>query len=102
MPEYLVNRYNLMSYDEATKQIHFPKDFNYFRRARKRLVFDELLTMQLGLLKLRGENDKETKGIKYDENVHMSDVINSLPFKLTNAQLRVLEDINSDMEKISQ
>ena len=99
MPEYLVNRYNLMSYDEATKQIHFPKDFNYFRRARKRLVFDELLTMQLGLLKLRGENDKETKGIKYDENVHMSDVINSLPFKLTKAQLRVLEDINSDMEK---
>ena len=62
------------------------------------MVFDELLAMQLGLLKLKGENNKEIKGIKYDENVQMSDVINDLPFKLTNAQLKVLEEINSDME----
>lgn len=54
--------------------------------------------MQLGLLKLKGENRKEVKGIKYDIDVSMSDVINDLPFKLTKAQLRVLEEINEDME----
>ena len=45
------------------------------------------------------ENLEEIKGIKYRKDVKMSDVINDLPFKLTNAQLRVLEDINNDMEQ---
>ena len=40
----------------------------------------------------------EHKGIKFDSNVHMSDVINSLPFNLTKAQLRVLEEIDNNME----
>ena len=47
----------------------------------------------------RSENLEEIKGIKYRKDVKMSDVINDLPFKLTNAQLRVLEDINNDMEQ---
>ena len=99
MPDYIVDKYKLMSYNEATKQIHFPNDFENFRKARRRLVFDELLSMQLGLLKLRGENNREVKGIKYNKDAKMSDVISDLPFKLTGAQLRVLEEINSDMEK---
>ena len=48
---------------------------------------------------LKSENLEEIKGIKYRKDVKMSDVINDLPFKLTNAQLRVLEDINNDMEQ---
>ena len=99
LPKYIIDKYNLIGYDEAIKQIHFPKDFLCFKKARRRLVFDELLTMQLGLLKLKGKNNLEKKGIKYDANVNMSDVIDSLPFKLTKAQLNVLEEINSDMEK---
>ncbi len=99
MPKYILDKYNLIDFDKAIKQIHFPVDFESFRKARRRLVFDELFTMQLGLLKLKAENNEEIKGIKYDENVNMSDVINDLPFKLTRAQLNVLEEINSDMEK---
>ena len=98
-PDYIVEKYNLMSYNDAIHQIHFPDDFISFKKARRRLVFDELLAMQLGLLELRGANNREIKGIKYDKNVKMSDVINDLPFKLTKAQLRVLEEINEDMEK---
>jgi len=98
IPEYLLKEYNLIDINDATKEIHFPKDFTDFNKARKRLVFDELLSMQLGLLALKYENDEQVKGIKYDEKVQMSDVINDLPFKLTKAQLRVLEDINKDME----
>ena len=100
IPEYLINKYKLLGFDEATRQIHFPESFESFKKARKRLVFDELLAMQLGLLKLKGENSKEIKGIEYKKSVHMSDVINDLPFKLTNAQLRVLEEIDNDMENI--
>lgn len=98
IPDYLVEKYNLMSFNDSIHQIHFPDNFDEFKKARTRLVFDELLGMQLGLLKLRGENLKEVRGIQYDKDVKMSDVINDLPFKLTNAQLRVLEDIDHDME----
>ena len=68
-------------------------------RARNRLAFDELLTFELELMSLKNQYITEKKGIAYDKNVHMSDVINSLPFNLTKAQLRVLEEIDSDMEK---
>ena len=98
LPEYLIKEYNLMSYDEAVRQIHFPDNFAKFKSARKRLVFDELLSMQLGLLKLKSKNIRAEKGIKYDVNVKISDVINDIPFRLTKAQLRVLEDIDNDME----
>ena len=99
MPDYILKKYKLKNYNDAIHQIHFPANFDEFKEARKRLVFDELLSMQLGLLKLKGENNSEVKGIKYDKNVKMSDVINDLPFKLTNAQLWVLQEISDDMEK---
>ena len=98
-PDYIVKKYNLMDYDTSIRQIHFPDSFQSFKMARRRLVFDELIGMQIGLLKLKGENNKEVKGIKYSKDINMSDVINDLPFKLTKAQTRVLEEINSDMEK---
>ena len=97
-PDYIVNDYKLMDYNEAIHEIHFPSDFDKFKHARYRLVFDELIAMQLGLLKLKGEVTEEVKGIKYSKDVKMSDVINDLPFKLTKAQLKVLEEIDDDME----
>ena len=98
LPSNYLEKYHLLDINTATKEIHFPETFSDFQNARKRLVFDELLSMQLGLLALRSENESEIKGIKYSKEVEMSDVINNLPFKLTKAQLRVLEDINKDME----
>lgn len=98
LPEYLLKEYNLAEINYAINQIHFPKDFKEFNIARKRLVFEELLSMQLGLLSLKNKYKKEDKGISFDKNIHMSDVINELPFKLTNAQIKVLEEIDKDME----
>ena len=66
MPSMYLKEYNLLDINNATTQIHFPSTFESFNKARKRLVFDELLSMQLGLLKLRNENESEIKGIKYD------------------------------------
>ena len=98
LPEKILKEKKLMGLDEATRKIHFPKDFNEFELARKRLVFEELLTMQLLLNTLKSKTIEGHNGIKFDKNVKMSDVINSLPFKLTKAQLRVLEEIDRDME----
>jgi len=98
LPDYLVNEYKLLELNEATKYIHFPNEFEDFNKARNRLVFEELLSTQLALLQLKNSYLNEEKGIQFDKNVKMSDVINKLPFKLTKAQLRVLEEIDNNME----
>ena len=55
LPQYLLEEYHLITFEEATNQIHFPKDFEEFNLARKRLVFEELLSMQLALLTLKNQ-----------------------------------------------
>lgn len=98
LPDYLLKEYHLQGIDEATKLIHFPHEFEDFNQARKRLVFEELLSTQLALLELKNSYLNEEKGIQFDQNVKISDVINQLPFKLTKAQIRVLEEIDENME----
>ncbi len=98
LPEYILKEYNLLGINEAIKSIHFPKSFEEFEKARKRLVFEELFGMQLALLNLKNKNTTQNTGITFEKSVKMSDVINDLPFKLTKAQLKVLEEIDLDME----
>ena len=98
IPEYLIKEYKLMGINEATKQIHFPNSFEDYNKARTRLVFEELLIMQLALLTFKTNYDKDKKGISFSTDAKMSEIIDSLPFKLTNAQSRVLEEIDKDMK----
>ena len=100
IPEYILKQYNLMDLNTAIEKIHFPDSFENYTKARRRFVFEELLTVQLALSSLKSRYDKEIDGIVFDKNVKMSDVINSLPFRLTKAQLKVLEEIDNDMENI--
>ena len=98
LPQSLLENHNLVDLSTATKQIHFPDSFEGFNKARKRLVFEELFSTQLALLTLKNRYDKEEEGIEFSKDVHMNDVISKLPFKLTKAQLKVLEEIDRDME----
>lgn len=98
LPEYLLEEYGLDKINKATKYIHFPRELEDFEQARKRLVFEELLSTQLALLTLKNSYCMEEEGISFDKNVKMSDVINQLPFQLTKAQIRVLEEIDNNME----
>ena len=98
LPEYLLKEYHLLNINDSFKYIHFPKDFNDFNIARKRLVFEELLSTQLALLQLKNNYKNNQQGIQFSKDAKMSDIINILPFKLTKAQLKVLEEIDNDME----
>ncbi len=98
LPDYILKNNNLWGINEAIEKIHFPVEFSDFNKARERLVFEELLSMQLALLKLKNNYEHDENGIQFNKQVHMSDVINILPFRLTKAQLRVLEEIDRDME----
>ena len=98
LPRYLLEQYHLKEINDATNQIHFPKDFKEFEKARYRLVFEELLSTQLALLELKNSYNTQEKGIQFSKDAKMSTVINKLPFKLTKAQLRVIEEIDNNME----
>ena len=98
LPQYLLQEYKLKNINDATRDIHFPNEFKDFNIARNRLVFEELLSVQLALLELKNNYMSDKNGIQFSKEAKMSDVINSLPFKLTKAQLRVIEEIDQDME----
>ena len=98
IPEYLRKEYNLININNAIHNIHFPQEYSDFKKARTRLVFEELLDLQLALLSLKNKYTQEKVGIKFDKNIKISNVINELPFKLTHAQLKVLEEIDTNME----
>ena len=98
LPEYILKNYNLCDYNFAIKQIHFPDNFANFKLAKQRLVFEELFSMQLALLSLKNKYEIRKTGIIFDKSAKMIDIISKLPFKLTKAQLKVLEEIDNDME----
>ena len=98
LPQYIIEKYKLFEINKAIKCIHFPNNESDFKNARKRLAFEELLIMQLSLLSLKNNYKNDMRGIRFDTNVKMQEIIEKLPFKLTNAQLRVLNEINNDME----
>ena len=98
LPDYIIKENELWDINKAIERIHFPHEFSDFNKARERLVFEELLTTQLALLKLKNNYEHNRNGIQFNKDVKMSDVIDTLPFKLTKAQLRVLEEIDNDME----
>lgn len=98
IPKYLIDRYKLMGINEAIKSVHFPSSFKEYNKARERLVFEELLSMQLALSSLKIKYTVKEEGIEFSKNIKMEEVISSLKFDLTNAQKKVLNEINTDME----
>ena len=98
LPDYILKKFHFYDYNTAIRQIHFPDKFENFSIARKRLVFEELFSMQIALLSLKNKYENNKPGIKFSKEAKMSDVIDNLPYKLTNAQSRVLEEIDKDME----
>lgn len=95
-PEDLRKEHRLCRIDFAYEEIHFPKNLSNMEEAIKRLVFEELLMLQLGLMKSKGVNT-QLKGIGF-KPVDMKPLLDKLPYSLTNAQKKVFEEIRTDME----
>lgn len=84
---------------EALETIHFPKDFDSLVEARKLLVFDEFFTFILKLRLLKEENERLKNNFNIVETAYTRRLIESLPYKLTNAQLNVFNEIEKDLLK---
>lgn len=99
LPSNILNELNLESYDNAIRNIHFPKDNESFIRAKRRLAFDEIFYFQLSMKKLKRNNED---AIRFEIKDETFDFIKSLSFKLTNSQNKVLDDIFRDMTSDKQ
>lgn len=97
LPPNIINRNNLLTIFEAINQAHFPDSASLKDRARIRLAFDELFLLQLGVLQKKKEwQVAKTRPIKINKSL-LTKFINKLPFKLTSAQDRVMNEILGDM-----
>jgi ATP-dependent DNA helicase RecG len=99
-PKGLLKEYNLVGVQDAIANIHFPTDPDALDAARRRLVFDEFFYLQLGLLKRRRDQQQDqTSAVLASNGQLIDEFYNVLPFKLTNAQQRVVNDILTDLQK---
>lgn len=97
LPEVIRTENKLCEINYAINNIHFPMKKEDFEKARYRIAFEELLILQLGLLNMKNSALKELNGIEFDKNIIVNDLINILPYTLTNAQIRVWQEIENDM-----
>lgn len=97
MPFEIRQEFKLMDYSEAVKRIHFPENTNDYIRARKRIVFDEFFFFILALKQLKNENTIAKNEYHIENDQRTDDFIASLPYELTNAQLKVWDEIKKDL-----
>ncbi len=96
LPKWLVDKYNLCGVDFAIKNMHFPEKKENVKIAMYRLIFEELLFLQLGLFTVKG-NNKVGKGIRFQRHKDLDKIEEKLPFKLTRAQQKAYDEIIEDM-----
>lgn len=91
IPEKLISKYNLISEDEAVRIIHNPKDENSLKTALKTLKYEEIFTYMKNIKLLKKKNEIHKDVYKKEVSLNMvHNFINSLPFKLTSDQEKIV------------
>ena len=98
LPEAIRTKYSLCVESYARRQIHAPESFAALAKAKKRLIFDELLYFALGVSMSSGRSAKKQSAIPCN-NTDVSALLAELPYELTGAQRRAISDIASDMSR---
>jgi ATP-dependent DNA helicase RecG len=103
LPETLRDTYRLPEKEAALKMMHFPENFQVLKAGRRRLAYEELLFFQFKMQIFRKWNRQQSEGasLLYDK-ASVDLFIQSLPFKLTDAQQRVVEEILKDLSDTSR
>lgn len=98
LPTDVREKYALCEYNYAIKQIHFPDSFDTLIEARKRLVFDEFFLFILGMQYQKEQKKRESNAFSFREPEIIEECIGKLPYELTGAQKRALDDVIRDMQ----
>ncbi len=97
IPDYVIKKYKLMGFEDALRNVHFPETEKELTLAKRRLIFEELLLLQMGLL-----GEKSTGGSRVSKPVEKDfseEFYKTLPFEPTNAQKRAVSEAMADMHK---
>ena len=99
LPDFITQKLNLMSRDEALRKIHYPQNAKELERARVRLKFEELFYVQLNILRYASDQRRKYRGYVFSKvGDHFNNFYSqNLPFPLTEAQKRVIREIRKDM-----
>jgi ATP-dependent DNA helicase RecG len=99
LPEAFVKKYRLLHRRDAYRAMHFPMDQEDVKQARRRLVYEEFLFFQLKIQALRKFEREHSLGLEQHYQLpQLKEFIDSLPFPLTNAQKRVVNEILKDLK----
>ena len=93
-PSHMLDKYQLMPLADAMYNMHFPENKDIFIDARRRLVFDEFFNFIKKVKHLKNEKQPNAYKIKFSEDSRR--LIESLPFKLTDSQLKVIDEIDEN------
>lgn len=103
LPLQLRQQYRLISYEDAVLFSHFPENKEQVRQVERRIKYEELLKFQLKLQYLRYQTKIERQGAeKVFDDQKVNEFIKQLPFMLTGAQLKVLDEIKRDLRSGSR
>jgi ATP-dependent DNA helicase RecG len=99
LPEELLQQYKLMNRKDALRALHFPAGAEDAKQARRRFVYEEFLLFQLKMQALRKFEREHSPGTTQNYDLtKLKEFINELPFPLTNAQKRVVNEVLGDMK----
>ncbi len=98
LPQNVIDDHRLCSLSYALANVHFPQEKQRLLEARYRLIFDELLILQTGIIAAGRKAKEGEDGIAFSEDVNIDEYIKTLPYPLTEAQQRCVGEIEADME----
>ena len=97
IPQYIIEKYRLMGFEDALRAVHFPESDSQLTLAKRRLIFEELFLLQMGLL-----GEKSTGGSRISKPVpkdFSEEFYKTLPFEPTGAQKRAISEALFDMSQ---
>ena len=89
-------KYELCDINYAFRNVHFPDNYKSINIARNRLIFDELFLLQVALMSVKNQSVR-TEECNLYKDTSIDEFLNLLPFRLTNAQMKVVNEIISDL-----
>lgn len=98
LPEELRLKYSFPKYEESICAMHFPREKEDFIRARKRFVFEEFLLFILSLRRMKESENRSENPFRFAECPQIGQFLDALPYRLTDAQMKVWGEIKGDMQ----
>ncbi|MGD9567187.1 MAG: ATP-dependent DNA helicase RecG [Sedimentibacter sp.] len=97
LPDFISAEHKLISRKNAIKNLHFPENGKKYSLSKKTIAFEKLLILQLGLTAIKSNLRTNLPGNEIKNYALPDKLIKSIPYKLTNAQLKVIDEIKNDM-----